>query len=125
MRRDRALSVEAGGEAAVAVGGDNVAPVITNPVVNNTLNLHVLREEPTLVSRARNLPPGVPDFTGRVAEIEVIEREVLDGRKGQRSVTAVVTRQARGREDLPRCSSCPSDGDDLRGWGALCRSAWR
>ncbi|AGK77211.1 NB-ARC domain protein [Streptomyces microflavus DSM 40593] len=91
MRRDRALSVEAGGEAAVAVGGDNVAPVITNPVVNNTLNLHVLREEPTLVSRARNLPPGVPDFTGRVAEIEVIEREVLDGRKGQRSVTAVVT----------------------------------
>lgn len=60
MRRDRALSVEAGGEAAVAVGGDNVAPVITNPVVNNTLNLHVLREEPTLVSRARNLPPGCP-----------------------------------------------------------------
>ncbi|MFD0423055.1 ATP-binding protein [Streptomyces parvus] len=91
MRRDRGVVVEAGGEAAVAVGGDVAAPVITNPVVNNTFNLHVPQDESPQTSRARNLPPGVPDFTGRVEEISEIEREALEGRGAQRSVTAVVT----------------------------------
>ncbi len=91
MRWDRPPATEAGGEAAVAVGGDAMAPIITNPTMHNTFNLTVRCDEPPPAARARNLPPGVPDFTGRASEIQVIEREALVGRHGQHSVTAVVT----------------------------------
>ncbi len=60
---------EASGTAAVAISGDAHQPVLTNPTF---FNISLPEASSTLPTRLRLLPPDIPDFVGRQAEIELL-----------------------------------------------------
>ncbi|MEU5090293.1 tetratricopeptide repeat protein [Streptomyces sp. NPDC021356] len=59
---------EASGTAAVAISGDAHQPILTNP----TINISVSEAASVPAARLRLLPPDIPDFVGRQAEIELL-----------------------------------------------------
>jgi tetratricopeptide (TPR) repeat protein len=60
---------EASGTAAVAISGDAHQPVLTNP---KFFNIIVPETDSAPPARLRLLPPDIPDFVGRQAEIELL-----------------------------------------------------
>ncbi|MFC1442371.1 tetratricopeptide repeat protein [Streptacidiphilus sp. N1-10] len=59
----------ASGDAAVAIGGDNSAGVITNPTF---ITFTATQADRSLQERPCLLPPKAPNFTGREAEIDAL-----------------------------------------------------
>jgi tetratricopeptide (TPR) repeat protein len=103
---ERRPSAQATGEAAVAVAGDNSAPILTNPTFILSTQKYGPPEEPRL------LPPAVPDFTGREQEIGSLETAedkvappittVISGKPGVGKTTLAVRIAYRQRGNYTR-----------------------
>ncbi|MEV4342215.1 tetratricopeptide repeat protein [Streptomyces sp. NPDC049590] len=84
----KSRGTEASGTAAVAISGDAHQPVLTNPTF---LNISVPESASTPPTRLRLLPPDIPDFIGRQAEIELLGVSSLAANPRTLPVRAVIT----------------------------------